>query len=102
MKGLTRRPFAPREKASILIMRARGCRIQHIATCTGRSTSVIHRILKKNEAFGHNLDVWCRRLDMRKIPFRARMRSSINMFLKMLKLMSAWHSFILGEGDKPP
>jgi len=102
MKGLTRRPFAAREKAGILIMRKHGCRIQHIATCTGRSTSVIHRILKKAQAYGHNLDVWCRTLDMRKMRNKQRLRSSRALLFKMFKLMSAWHSFILGESDEPP
>jgi len=99
---MRRQPFAAREKAAILMMRKQGCRIQHIAMCTGRSTSVIHRILKRGMLFGHNLDVWRRTLDMRKIRAKQRLRSSISMLLRMLKLIEAWHNFILGEGDKPP
>jgi len=94
--------FAPREKASYLILREKGCRIQHIAELFGRSTSVIHRALHKAQKHGYNLDVWRRTLDLRKIPYLTRMRSGIYKRLRMLKLADQWILFALGEGDKPP
>lgn len=100
--GRVRRPFTVREKTSYLILRRKGLRIQHIAELFGRSTSVIHRALKKAQKHGYNLDVWRRTLDMRKIPYLTRMRSCIYKRLTMWKLADLWHAFALGVGDKPP
>lgn len=100
--GRVRRPFALREKAAVLIMRKHGARIQHIAKLTGRSTSVIYRILRRNERFGHNLDVWRRRLDMRKMEGKQRLHASCVAWNKLVSLWSKIEAWILGEGDKPP
>jgi len=58
--------------------------------------------LKKAQVYGHNLDVWRRTLDMRKIPGIIRQRSRIVAWNKIAGQWSKWEAWILGEGDKPP
>ena len=102
--GFRRRriPFLQREKAAYLILRRVGLSINQISEAFGRSCSVVHRVLKKARYAGHNLDVWCRRLDIRKLPYKARMRAASFRWFQMLKLLSAWESWICGEGEEPP
>ena len=95
-------PFMVREKAAYLILRKKGLSINLIAKAFGRSTSVIYRALVKVERYWHNLDVWGRRVDMRKLPYRARMRGSSIRRFKMFQLLAAWEAWVCGEGDKPP
>lgn len=95
-------PFAEREKAAYLILRRAGLSINQISKAFGRSTSVIHRALTRVETFGHNLDVWCRRVDIRKLPYKTRMRMASFRWRKMLKLLSQWTLWVCGEGDRPP
>ena len=95
-------PFVEREKAAYAILRRVGCSINQIARAFGRSTSVVHRVLTRLEKYGHNRDVWGRRRDMRKLPYQARMRMSVRRWVKMLKLLSAWETWICGEEEEPP
>ena len=101
-KPSLRVPFLLREKAAYLILRRAGLSINLISKAFGRSSSVVHRALKKAERFGHNLDVWCRRLDMRKLPYQARMRMATFRRFKMFTLLSKWEAWICGEEDEPP
>ena len=102
--GFRRRriPFLRREKAAYLVLRKVGLSINQISEAFGRSYSVVHRVLKKAERFGHNLDVWCRSRDIRKLPYKARMFMCSFRRAQMLKLLSAWESWICGEGEEPP
>ena len=95
-------PFLEREKASILILRRKGLSINQISNAFGRSTSVVHRVLVRAEKYGHNLDVWLRRRDMRKLPFKARMYWNRFRFNVLLNLLAAWESWICGESERPP
>ena len=95
-------PFLQREKAAYLILRRVGLSINQISEAFGRSCSVVHQVLKKARYAGHNLDVWCRRLDIRKLPYKARMYVASFRWARMLKLLSAWESWICGEGEDPP
>jgi len=81
----------PREAAAYVILKRKGQSINNMTKLVGRSTSFIHRILKKV----------CFQ-DLRKIPRIPRLRrASRNRFL-LLKSMDSWISWILGEGEKPP
>lgn len=99
-------PFAEREKDAYLILRKKGLSINQMAKAFGRSTSVIHRVFMKAEQRGIRfLDVWKRRLDLRKLKrgnaqTHARMRNF--RWHKMLTLLSQWEAWICGEGDRPP
>ena len=95
-------PFLEREKAAYLILRRVGLSINQISAAFGRSTSVIHRALVRAEKYGHNLDVWLRRRDMRKLPYRVRMLLSRIRLKKMFDLLAAWESWICGEEERPP
>jgi len=86
----------PREASAIVKLRKKGHSINGIATFLGRSRSLIHRILKRNRAYGLH---W---LDMRKLPYKARMRMSAYRRSILEKLREAWTLWILGEGEKPP
>lgn len=95
-------PFMVREKAAYLILRRKGLSINLIAEAFGRSTSVVHRALVKVERYRYNLDVWGRRIDLRKLAYRTRMRVSAFKRWKLFQQLSAWEAWICGEGDKPP
>ena len=86
----------PREASAIIKLRKKGHSINGIALFLGRSYSVIYRILKKNRAYGLH---W---FDMRKLPYKARMRMSAYRRSALEKLRGAWEQWILGEGEKPP
>jgi hypothetical protein len=92
-----RAPFLQREKAAYIKLRRVGLSINQIAKAFGRSTSVIHRALKRVLSYKT-----LRRFDMRKLPRRARMLSASFRWSKMLKLLPAWEIWISGEGEKPP
>ena len=94
--------FMPREKTAYLVLRRVGLSINQISKAFGRSTSVVHRILTKNERFGYNKDVWLRRMDLRKYPWQLKMRLCTMKWQTMLKLIAQWEQFICGEEAKPP
>jgi len=94
---MMRVPLLQREAAAYVKLRCVGLSINQIAKAFGRSTSVVHRILKKNLRYGV-----IRRFDMRKLPYRARIWMSRRRWEKMLRLLTAWEAWICGEGEKPP
>lgn len=88
-----------REKAAILYLRRRfGYSINVIAKAFGRSTSLVQRILKFNEALGtlryinnkRKIKPYTRRLAL------ARMERQMNHYLKL------WEAFLLSIEEKPP
>jgi len=90
-------PFLEREKAAYGKLRRKGLSINQISRAFGRSTSVVSRILKQLQQRGI-----LRRFDMRKLPYRARMRVAAFRWATMLKLLPAWETWICGEGEEPP
>ena len=90
-------PFLEREKAAYVKLRRVGLSINQIAAAFGRSTSVIHRALKR--VIAHKT---LRRFDMRKLPHQARMRMASFRWARMLKLLHLWELWICGERDEPP
>jgi len=90
-------PFLQREKAAYVKLRRVGLSINQIAKAFGRSTSVVHRTLKRVLAYKT-----LRRFDMRKLPRRARMLMASFRWSKMLKLLPQWEAWICGEEERPP
>lgn len=90
-------PFLQREKAAYVKLRRVGLSINQIARAFGRSTSVIHRTLKRVIAYKT-----LRKFDMRKLPRRARMLMASFRWAKMLKLLPLWEAWITGEEERPP
>lgn len=82
-----------REAAAYIMLRRKGVSINQIAQVVGRSTSLVHRILKK---------VNLNRYDMRKLPSRIKLLAAQRIRLSMGKLRAGWIAFILGEVEKPP
>jgi transposase len=92
-------PVMQREKAAILYLRRRfGYSINVIAKAFGRSTSLVQRILKFNEALGTL--PWMS--NKRKIPPRVRRLALARMERQMSNYMKLWMAFLLGTEDKPP
>jgi len=94
MKQTFRLQFTPREKASYIMLRRLGYSINVLAKAFGRSTSVIHRILRKAYTG--------RRWDLRKFPNRMRRLYAARQWRTLMTLLHEWESFMLGEGEKPP
>lgn len=92
-----RRPFGVREKSAYFSLRRLGYSINQIAAAFGRSTSVVHRALKKLLLQGV-----LRRVDIRKLPYKPRMLASSFRWARLLKLLSDWKLFAEGVGEKPP
>lgn len=86
----------PREAAAYVALRKKGYPINMIAKAFGRSTSVVHRILRRNfERFLH-------RVDMRKLPHAIRTLSSRKRWITFQKYIQAWTLWAEGEGEEPP
>jgi len=85
--------FCPREKASYIMLRRQGYSINILSRAFGRSTSIIHKILKRAHV---------RTNDLRKLPPRIRRLASARQWNTIMKLQSQWEAFMLGEGEKPP
>lgn len=100
-------PFMPREKRGYLILRRAGLSINQIATCFGRSTSVVHRTLHRllsryredRERIG---DRSGRILDMRKLPHSWKMKNSAKRRSFMMDLREAWSEWVTSEEGDPP
>lgn len=90
-------PFLEREKAAYLKLRRLGLSINQIAKAFGRSTNVVWRALKRLQQRGI-----LRLVDMRKLPYQARMRAASYRWATMLKMLHLWELWICGERDEPP
>ena len=86
-----------REKAAYVKLRRKGLSINQIAAAFGRSTSVVHRALKRVMTYGI-----LHRFDMRKLPHQARMRACRFRWATLLKLLHLWELWISGEEEEPP
>jgi hypothetical protein len=93
----TRIPIPNRMKASIIMMRRKGCSINLIANFTGMCTSFVGRTIRK-AIMSRSLCF----LDLRKLPDTARKLSASYRRRMMDKLRAGWEAFILGEVDRPP
>jgi hypothetical protein len=89
--------WLPREKSAILKLRRFGWTISALTKFTGRSASMIHKVLKFNE----NLRS-IPRVDLRKMPAQLRLRTAQKHRLTLQRFMQLWEAFILGETDRPP
>lgn len=87
----------PNEKASIIKLRRLGYSITHISKALGRSTSFIHRIIKKAETFNKEL-----RFDKRKLPSKYRLLQSKRSLKTLFSMLSKWEKFIFKEELEPP
>jgi len=83
--------FFRREKAAYIKLRRLGYAINALAKMFGRSTSVIHRLLK----VAHYLD-------LRKLPARVRLFAAKRQRLGMIKYLKFWENFAFGIGERPP
>lgn len=95
-------PFLEREKAAYLILRRKGCSYNLIAEAFGRSASVVYRAIQRATGFRYKFNVWGCLMDIRKLPYRARMRMASFRRFKMFTLLSDWEAWIAGEGEEPP
>ena len=89
--------WLPREKVTIVKLRRFGWTISALTKFTGRSASMIHKVLKFNESLRS-----IPRVDLRKMPNALRLRTAQKHRLTLARFMSLWEAFILGETDKPP
>lgn len=96
-KTKMRLPFMKREKTTIIKLRLHNYSINQIAVFTGRSTSVIHRIIHKYFSLTQKLFN-----ELRKLPNHTRLTSAKKQRSNMDYYVSLWTPFILGEEDKPP
>jgi hypothetical protein len=86
-----------REKAALIKLRNLGYSINELKAFSGRSCSVIHRILKKHSSLtGGPIK------ELRKLPNSTRLQSAQKHRLTMERFIQLWEAFILGEVDKPP
>lgn len=90
-------PFIGREKAAYIKLRRVGLSINQISKAFGRSTSCVFRILKNAEALKT-----LRRIDIRKLPYKARLLAASFRWARMLKLLAEWEAWICGEEEEPP
>ncbi len=98
-KQFMRIPVMQREKAAILYLRRRfGYSINIIAKFFNRSTSLIHRLLKFNEAIGALRHI----SNKRKIPPYTRRLARSRMERQMNSYYGLWTAFLLGLVEKPP
>jgi hypothetical protein len=86
-----------REKAAIIKLTRMGYSINLLSEFLGRSTSYIHKTVRK--AIERRIDHF---LDKRKLPHNTRLRCSSIRRRMLAKYFPAWQMWILGEGDKPP
>lgn len=79
------------------MLRRLGYATQIIAKAFGRSTSIVHRILRFNEQLGA-----LRIFDLRKLPTRIKRLQNARQHKSILRFLASWEKWILGEGEKPP
>jgi hypothetical protein len=91
-------PLVPREAAAIIKLR-RNFRytINVLAKVFGRSTSIIHRLLKFNTDLGA-----LRKVDLRRIPTRVKKIGSARQEATLYRFLDAWVKWISSEEEKPP
>lgn len=97
-------PFMLREKAAIIKLRQHGYSINALSVFSGRSSSVIHSILKRA---GYTpgcfiASSWLNAKDLRKLPSQVRLKSAQIIRLGLVFQIDRWMPFVLGEVDKPP
>jgi len=92
-------PLFQREKAAYVYLRRRfHYSISVLSQAFGRSTSVIHRILKFNVAIG----AIPRFSNKENCGNRIRTLSLVRQQNDIYRIVKAWEAWILGEGEKPP
>jgi hypothetical protein len=91
-------PLVPREAAAIIKLR-RNFRytINTLAKVFGRSTSIIHRLLKFNTDLGA-----LRKVDLRKLPTRVKKISKARQEGTLYRFLDRWVAWITSEEEKPP
>jgi len=90
--------LARREAAGYIKLRRLGYSMSVLSTVFGRSTSVIHRILKRAKQY----DPRSFPLDMRKLPTHVRRVGSVLQRQRLRAMIKAWEAWMLGEGEDPP
>ena len=93
-------PVSPREKTAYIRLRRFEYTINAIADAFGRSTSLVHRVLKKSkEAYG---TAFLKFNDLRKIPRRVRELHARFSPRALRRYIQRWETWILSEEGKPP
>lgn len=87
----------PREKSAVVKYRELGYSINHISKAFGRSTSWIHKVLKRAESLGI-----LRHTSNRKQPRLCLLRTCRKRLFLALSYMKLWEGWILGEEGEPP
>jgi hypothetical protein len=82
-----------REACAYIMLRRKGISINNIASIVGRSTSLVHRILKR---------VNLTRNDLRKLPARIKLLAALRHRTFLKSKARAWELFISGDGEEPP
>jgi len=100
-KGLVKQriliPVSPRERTAYVKLRKIGYSINHIAQAFGRSTSIIHAIIKKAENIGS-----IRKISNRKLPRFSLLQGCRRRLFTLLSMIPKWNLWILSEeGDIP-
>lgn len=90
--------LAQREAAGYIKLRRLGYSISVLATVFGRSTSVIHRILKRAKQYDPSRFP----VDMRKLPTQTRRVGSVLQRQRLAAIVVAWETWMLGDGERPP
>ena len=90
-------PYLCRERQAYIKIRRLGVSINQIATVFGRSTSAIHRIIKKAEE-----NKVIERRDNRKNASICRRRICSSNNQKLRRLLNAWVNWITEQVEKPP
>jgi len=90
-------PFLKREKAAMIKLRRVGLSINQISDFTGRSRSIVYKILKRAESLGV-----IRSFSLRKSAHYGRLRMASFRWNLLLKLHVEWEEWICGESDEPP
>lgn len=91
-------PVFSREKTAYIKLRQKGYTINAIAKAFGRSTSIIHRILRNAWWILHTKKL----NDLRKIPRRVRELHAKYSIRTLMKYLPQWESWILGDEGDPP
>jgi phage tail protein X len=80
-----------------MLRKNHGYTINALSKAFGRSSSLIHAVLKFNSAIG-NLPT----KDLRHLPDRVKKIGAARMTRQLSFFLEAWQNFILGITDKPP
>lgn len=86
-----------RESATYIKLRRMGYSISIIAQAFGRSTSAVHKRIRRAIQYG-----LIHYRDLRKIPNQTRRLGRARQHRDIMRTLSFWEQWILSDGDDPP